>query len=181
MVGRVFFPRYCSTKLNSESVMGVKPGDSGIVIGYQVDTFITPCQWSNSLLDQTFILVSQVRCSQWPTSTKLWGLFLFGPGSGRLSTSLDSIHMECQHTRTGNIPWWGWCHAFFSLFSFLCSVSTMSDASRQQLFIMTLWCQAMDLLLHVLQAGKMSALSCYFFSHPAAFRSRLLHHQIISL
>ena len=30
--------------VNSESVMGVKPGDSGVVIGYQVDEFT--CTWS---------------------------------------------------------------------------------------------------------------------------------------
>ena len=30
--------------VNSESVMGIKPGDSGVVIGYQVDEFT--CTWS---------------------------------------------------------------------------------------------------------------------------------------
>ena len=30
--------------VNSESVVGIKPGDSGVVIGYQVDEFI--CTWS---------------------------------------------------------------------------------------------------------------------------------------
>ena len=30
--------------VDSESVMGIKPGDSGVVIGYQVDEFT--CTWS---------------------------------------------------------------------------------------------------------------------------------------
>ena len=30
--------------VNSDSVMGIKPGDSGVVIGYQVDEFA--CTWS---------------------------------------------------------------------------------------------------------------------------------------
>ena len=30
--------------VNSDSVMGIKPGDSGVVIGYQVDEFT--CTWS---------------------------------------------------------------------------------------------------------------------------------------
>ena len=33
-----------SDTVESESVVGIKPGDSGVVIGYQVDEF--PCTWS---------------------------------------------------------------------------------------------------------------------------------------
>ena len=39
---------------NSESVMGVKPGDSGVVIGYQVDEFT--CTWSA----QRFVACSHI-------------------------------------------------------------------------------------------------------------------------
>ena len=47
MVGRgllfqVWF--HLMTQFNSESVVGIKPGDSGVVIGYQVDEFT--CTWS---------------------------------------------------------------------------------------------------------------------------------------
>ena len=44
--------------VNSESVMGIKPGDSVLVIGYQVDEFMSGW-WSALLLNHTFTLVSQ--------------------------------------------------------------------------------------------------------------------------
>ena len=63
----------------------------------------------------------------------------------------------------------------FSLFWFLCLVSTLSDNSEPQLapsiHTCQLWCQARALLAHVCLATKMSAskLIHYFSSHPAAF------------
>ena len=45
--------------VNSESVVAIKPGDSGVVIGYQVDELTLQ---SGLLLIPTFILGSQVRC-----------------------------------------------------------------------------------------------------------------------
>ena len=49
--------------VNSESVMGIKPGDSGVVIWYQIDEFThTPGLQSSLLLTPTFILGSLVRC-----------------------------------------------------------------------------------------------------------------------
>ena len=39
-----------SDMVNSESLMGVKPGDSGVVIRYQVDEFNDSCWQSVSLL-----------------------------------------------------------------------------------------------------------------------------------
>ena len=56
--------------VNSKSVVGFKPGDSGVVIGYQV----APGQWSASLLDDTFILVSMGNTStpiHFPLKTRL--------------------------------------------------------------------------------------------------------------
>ena len=49
--------------VNSESVMGIKPGDSGVVIGYQVDEF-THTRSAEQFVahSHTFILGSQVRC-----------------------------------------------------------------------------------------------------------------------
>ena len=44
----------------SKSVVGIKPGVSGVAVKYQVDEF-THCQWSALLLEHTFILVSWVR------------------------------------------------------------------------------------------------------------------------
>ena len=45
--------------INSESAMGIKPGDSGVVTGYQVDDFTHT--WSAELVP-TFVLGSLVRC-----------------------------------------------------------------------------------------------------------------------
>ena len=52
----------CNYRVNSESVVGVKPGDSGVVIGCQVDEFTHHGLQSASLLNHTFILVSWARC-----------------------------------------------------------------------------------------------------------------------
>ena len=49
-------------KVNSESVVGIKPGDSGVVIGYCVMSLLTPGLQSGLWLIPTFILGSQVRC-----------------------------------------------------------------------------------------------------------------------
>ena len=50
-----------SDTFNSQSVVGIKSGDSGVVIGYWVDEFIALGLWSDLLLDYTFILVSWSR------------------------------------------------------------------------------------------------------------------------
>ena len=47
--------------VNSKSLMGIKLGDSGVVIGYQVDELIEPGWQSAFLLNQTFTLVSWAR------------------------------------------------------------------------------------------------------------------------
>ena len=41
--------------------MGIKPGGSGVVIGYQVDEFTHTCLQSGLLLIPSFILASLVR------------------------------------------------------------------------------------------------------------------------
>ena len=45
-MGRGLFPGLVPSDdaVDSDSVMGIKPGDSGVVIGYQVDEFT--CTWS---------------------------------------------------------------------------------------------------------------------------------------
>ena len=37
--------------VNSDSVMGIKPGDSSVVIGYQVDEFCATAQLITQLVD----------------------------------------------------------------------------------------------------------------------------------
>ena len=53
--------------INSKSVVGIKPGDSG-VIGHHVMNLLTPSWWSALLLDHTFTLVLQARCQCYLTS-----------------------------------------------------------------------------------------------------------------
>ena len=48
--------------VNSESVIGNEPGDSSVVIGYQVDEFTHTWSAENLLPTPTFILGSLVRC-----------------------------------------------------------------------------------------------------------------------
>ena len=48
--------------VNSEFVVGIKPGDSGVVIRYQVDEFIHTWSVWGFLFIATFILGSLVRC-----------------------------------------------------------------------------------------------------------------------
>ena len=48
--------------VNSDSVMGIKPGDSSVVIGYQVDEFLAPGLQSGLWPTPTLILGSLARC-----------------------------------------------------------------------------------------------------------------------
>ena len=49
--------------INSKSFIDIKPCDSGMVNGYQVDEFTCTLQQSAFLCNHTFILVSQVKVS----------------------------------------------------------------------------------------------------------------------
>ena len=159
--------------------MVIKPGDSGVVIGYQVDEFT--CNWSAEQL---------VACSHiYPGFTgKVSSLthFPLEPGCEdyafldqavadfeqgldsiltdslktlELDTSLDEPDVITSSVSSG----------------FLCSVSTLSDNSKPQLapsiHTHKLRCKARALLAPVSLATKMSAskLIHYFSSHPAAF------------
>ena len=156
--------------VNSESVMCVKPGNSSVVIGYQVDEFT--CTWSA----EQFVAHSHI----YPGFT---GNFPLEPGCedyafldqavADFEQGLDSIctdSLETLETDTSlEEP-----DAITSSVSsgFLHSVSILSDNSKLQLApsISThkLWCQARALLAPVSLATKMSAskLIHYFSSHP---------------
>ena len=75
---------------------------------------LAPGWHSTLLLDHTFILVLGVKCAQ----TRLWGFLLFGPGWWECNAgTLFYTHRLHWHTKTGcTTHWWGWYHAFFSLF-----------------------------------------------------------------
>ena len=64
MLRRFFlFPGYVppDDTVDSESLVGIKPGDSGVVIRYQVENLLS-CHWPiASLLSHMFIMVSQAR------------------------------------------------------------------------------------------------------------------------
>ena len=165
--------------VESEPVMGVKPGDPSVVIGYQVDEFTYT--WSA----EWFVAHSHI----YPGFTgKVSSLnhFPLEPGCGDyafldqvvadLEQGLDSILTDSLETpeldTSLDEP-----HVFTSSVSsgFLHLVSTLSDNSKLQFAssIQThkLWYQDRALLAPVSLATKMSSskLICYLSSHPAAF------------
>ena len=172
--------------VNSDSVMGIKPGDLGMVIGYQVDEFTHT--WSAEL----FVAHSNI----YPGFTgKVSSLthFSLEPGcedqavadfeqglDSILTDSLKTLELDTSLEKPDAIT--------SSVSSgFLCLVSTLSDNSKLQLapsiHIHKLWCQARALLAPVSLATKMSAskLLHYFSSHLLPLDSRPLLHQITSL
>ena len=165
--------------VNSESVMGIKPGDSSVVIAYQVDE--STHTWSA----QQFVACSHIYAGFTGKVSSLTH-FPLEPGHedyafldqtiADFEQSLDSILTDSLKTLeldtsldepdaiTSSIS-----------FGFFCSISTLSDNYKLQCApsIQThiLWWQARALLAPVSLATKMSAskLICYFSSHPAAF------------
>ena len=63
MVGRVLLSRLCFTgDIVTLNQVGIKSGDSDVVIGYQVDVFTHTWSLECFMLDHTFNLVSWVMC-----------------------------------------------------------------------------------------------------------------------
>ena len=165
--------------VDSDSVMGIKPGDSGVVIVYQVDEFTRT--WSA----EWFVAC----CHIYPGFTgKVSSLthFPLEPGCedyaflyqavADFQQGLDSILPDSLKTPELDTSLEEPDAITSSVSSgFFCSVSTLSDNSKPQLAptiqIHKLWCQARVLLAPVSLATKMSAskLIHYFSSHPAAF------------
>ena len=165
--------------VDPDSVMGIKPGDSSVVISYQVDEFTHT--WSA----EQFVAHSHI----YPGFTgKVSSLTLFPlePGCedyafldqavADFKQGLDSILTDSLGTPDLDTSLQESDAITSSVSSgFLHSVSTISDNSKPQLApsICThkLWCQARALLAPVSMATKMSAskLIHYFSSHPAAF------------
>ena len=163
-----------------ESVMGIKPGDSGVVIGYQVDEFT--CTWSA----EWFVACSHIYpgftgkvsslthfplepgCEDYAFLDQAVADFKQGLDS-ILTDSLETPELDTSLDEPDAITSSSVSSGFLHL------VCTLSDNSKPQLApsIQThkLWCQARALLAPVSLATKMSAskLICYFSSHPAAF------------
>ena len=178
--------------VDSESVMGIKPGDSGVVIGYQVDesTHI----WSA----EQFVAQSHI----YPGFTgKVSSLthFPLEPGCedyafldqvvADFKQGLDSILTDSPETMEldTSLDEPDAVMSFSVSSGFLHLVCTLSDNSKLQLApsIQTckLWCQARALLAPVSLATKMSApkLIHYFPATVQPLDSRLLFHQIKSV
>ena len=165
--------------VNSDIVMGVKPGDSSVVIGYQVEqiTHTWSAEWfvAHSHIYPEFTgMVSSLThfplepgCEHYAFLDQAVADFEQGLDS-ILTDSLKTLELDTSLEEPDAIT--------SSVSSgFLCLVITLSDNSKLQLapsiHTHKLWCQARALLAPVCLATKMSAskLICYFSSHPAAF------------
>ena len=167
--------------VGSESAMGIKPGDSGVVIGYQVDEFT--CTWSaerfvacshicpgfTGKVSSLTHLTLELGCEDYSFLDQAMADFEQGLDS-ILTNSLETPELDASLDEPDAIP--------SSVSSrFLHLVNTLSDNSKLQLAPSIrshkLWCQARALLapVPVPLATKMSAskLNHYFSSHPAAF------------
>ena len=105
--------------VDSESVVGMKPGDSGMVIGYQI------VESTHTWLAECFVAQSHI----YPSCTgKVSSLnhFPFEPGCedyffleqavADFEQGLDSILSDCQYTGTWCIFWGACRHSVLSLF-----------------------------------------------------------------
>ena len=163
----------------SESVMGIKPGDSGVVIGYQVDEFTHAwsTEWSvahshiypgfTGKVSSLTHFPLDLGCEDYSFLDQAMADFEQGLDS-ILTNSLETPELDASLDEPDAIS-----SSFSS--GILHSVNTLSDNSKLQLASSIrscrLWCQARALLAPVPLATKMSApkLICYFSSHPAAF------------
>ena len=169
--------------VDSESVIGVKPGDSSVVIGYQVDEFTHT--WSA----EQFVAHSHIypgfagkvsSLTHFPLEPGCEDYAFLDQAVADFEQGLDSILTDSLETLELDTSLDEPDVIISSVSSgFLCSFSTLSDNSKLQLAasICTckLWCQARALLAPVSLATKMSAskLIHYFSSHPATFGFRV--------
>ena len=167
--------------VNFESVVGIKPGDSGVVIGYQVDEFTH--NWSA----EPFVAHSHI----YPGFTgKVSSLthFLLEPGCedysfldqavAEFEQGLDFILTDFIETPELDTS----LDEPDAVTSSVLFLIMLNCSLLPALGLIKLWCQARALLAPVPLATKISAskLILYFSSHPAAFGSGPLHHQITS-
>ena len=168
--------------VNPDSVMGIKPGDSGVEIGYQVDEFTHT--WSA----KQFVACSHIypgftgkvsSLTHFPLEPGCEDYAFLDQAVADFEQGLDSILTDSLETPDLDTSLQESDAVTSSVSSgFLYSVSTISDNSKLQLapsiHTHKLWCQARALLAPVSMATKMSAskLIHYFSSHPATFGFR---------
>ena len=165
---------------DSESVMGIEPGDSDVVIGYQVDEFT--CTWSA----EQFVACSHIypgftgkvsSLTHFPMEPGCEDYTFLDQAVADFEQGLDFILTDPLKTPELDTSLEEADAITSSSVSsgFLCLGSTLSNNSKPQLaptiWTHKLWCQARALLAPVSLATKMSAskLIHYFFSHSAAF------------
>ena len=143
--------------VNSDSVMGIKPGDFGAVIGYQVDEFTRTCSaeqfvahshiypgFTGKVLLLTHFPL-EPGCEDYAFLDQAVAVFEQGLDS-ILTDSLETLELDTSLEEPD---------AMTSSVSsgFLCLVSTLSDNSKLQLapsiHTHKLWCQARALLAPV--------------------------------
>ena len=159
--------------------MGIKPGNSGVVIGYQVDESTYTCS-AEQFVAYSYIYAGFTgkvsSLTHFPLEPDCEDYFFLDQAMAYYEQGLDSILTNSLETPELDASL-GESDAIPSSVSsgFLCLVSTLSDNSKPQLShskqSCKLCCHARALLAPVLLATKMSAskLIHYFSSHPAAF------------
>ena len=165
--------------VNSESAVGIKPGDSGVVIGCQVDGFthtwsaeqFVACfhiyPWFTCKVSSLTHFSLELGCEDYPFLDQAMADFEQGLDS-ILTHSLETPELDTSLDEPDAIT------SFVSSV-FLHSVSTLFDNSQlhfaPSIRSHKLRCQARMLLELVSLATKMSAskLIPHFSSHPAAF------------
>ena len=165
--------------VDSESAVDIKPGDSGVVIGYQFEfTHTWSAEWfvAHSYIYPVFTgKVSSLTnfplepgCEDYSFLDQAVADFEQGFDS-ILTNSIETLGLDTSLDEPDAITSSVSCR-------FLCLVSTISDNSKWQLALSIrsheLWCQARALLVPVSLATNMSAstLTHYFSNHPATFR-----------
>ena len=159
--------------------MGIKPGDSGGVIGYQVDEF------SHTWSAEQFVAHSHIypgftgkvsSFTHFPLEPGCEDYAFLDQAVTDFEQGLDSILIDSLETPELDTSLEEPDAITSSVSSgFLHLVSALSDNSKPQLAPTIcphkLWCQSRALLAPVFLATKMSAskLIRYFSSHPAAF------------
>ena len=160
--------------------MGIKPGDSSVVIGYQVNEFthtwsaewFVACShiypWLTGKVSSLTHFPLEPGCEDYALLDEAVADFEQGLDS-ILTDSLETLELDTSLDESDAIT------SSSVSSGFLCLVSTLSDNSKPQLassiHTRKLWCQARALLAPVSLASKMSASNMihYFSSHPAAF------------
>ena len=167
--------------VDSKSAMGVKPGDSGVVIGYQVDGFT--CTWSAEWFLACYLIYlgfigTVSSLTHFPLELGCEDYSFLDQTMADFKQGLDSICTDSLETPKLYASLDEPDAITFSVSSgFLHLVSTLSDNSKLQLVPSIrshkLWFQARALLAPVpLTTGmSVSKLIHYFSSHPAAFDS----------